>query len=94
VGVIPVDAETDSAPSSPVIAASPPPATAPCTGGERAGGDAVAGPSGKELAEQGIPDGIWGDEDEQSGEEWDPTEWRKGRAAAKLQAATALADKR
>ena len=92
--MIPVDAETDSAPASPVIAASPPPVTAPRKGSEYADGDAAAGPSGKELAEQGIPDGIWGDEDEQSGEEWDPTEWRKERAATKLQAATALADKR
>lgn len=93
--MIPVDVETESIPPSPVIAACPSPASVPPASREHADiDDTAAGPSGRELAEQGIPDGIWGDEDEQSGEEWDPTEWRKDRAAAKLQAATALADKR
>jgi hypothetical protein len=50
--------------------------------------------TGKEMAEQGIPEGIWGDEDEQSGEEWDPTEWRKERAAAKRDQAAKVAERK
>ena len=54
---------------------------------------ATAGMTGKQIAEGGVPD-IWGDEAEGGGQEWDPTEWRRERQAAKVEAARGVQAKR
>lgn len=98
-GVIPVDVdidvdENDESPPSRVPEATDTASAARDAVKEDANdSSATSGITGKQMAEDGVPD-IWGDEDEGSGEEWDPTEWRRERQAAKVEAARGVQAKR